>query len=231
MPSTVFRRGAMAILILLAVGVATLSGQVANGGFESNGGVGTSVFTSWTVVDQPGGSGSWYVQTGTGSPLNAFPVPRADRGDVRGDDGPDGSGVAHPLSEHHDSGLRRDSDVRPFHPEPEWRVHSPESGDARLRQRRQSAREGGHHDDGVRGGRRRGGRALEPLHHEPGRSCDQRIHELVVLNGRVRRNDGAAPVRGGGQPVLLRHGHRSRPTDHRRSVRDRRKRRQPAPGQ
>lgn len=47
---------------------------VLNGGFESNGGVGTNVFTDWTVQNLFGGTGDWLVQTGTVSPLNGFPV-------------------------------------------------------------------------------------------------------------------------------------------------------------
>jgi hypothetical protein len=74
MQRVVLRRSGLAILIFLAIGVAELFAQVANGGFESNGGAGTTIFTSWTVADQPGGTGSWYVQTGTASPLNAFLV-------------------------------------------------------------------------------------------------------------------------------------------------------------
>jgi hypothetical protein len=35
----------------------------------------TGGLAGWTVVDEAGGSGSWYVQTGIGSPLNGFPVP------------------------------------------------------------------------------------------------------------------------------------------------------------
>jgi hypothetical protein len=47
---------------------------VLNGGFESNGGVGTNVFTDWTVGNLFGGTGDWLVQTGTISPLNGFAV-------------------------------------------------------------------------------------------------------------------------------------------------------------
>jgi hypothetical protein len=41
---------------------------ITNGDFSSG-------LTSWTVVDEAGGSGSWFVQTGTGSPINGFVVP------------------------------------------------------------------------------------------------------------------------------------------------------------
>ena len=45
---------------------------VINGGFERNGGVGSNDFAGWTVVDTPEESGSWFVQTGSASPLNGF---------------------------------------------------------------------------------------------------------------------------------------------------------------
>ena len=56
------------------------SGAVTNGGFETNGGAGTSTFTGWTVVDQAGGNGSWFVQTGTASPLSGFTTPTPTEG-------------------------------------------------------------------------------------------------------------------------------------------------------
>jgi len=40
---------------------------ITNGGFESG-------FTGWTETDQAGGSGSWFIQSGSGSPVNGFPV-------------------------------------------------------------------------------------------------------------------------------------------------------------
>jgi hypothetical protein len=53
----------------LAAG-AQASELLVNGGFE------TGDFTGWFVNDQPGGSGSWYVDgNGSGSPLNGFPTP------------------------------------------------------------------------------------------------------------------------------------------------------------
>lgn len=47
---------------------------ITNGGFESNGGAGSNVFTGWTEQDQAGGSGSFYVQTGTASSTSGFSV-------------------------------------------------------------------------------------------------------------------------------------------------------------
>ena len=47
---------------------------VLNGGFETNGGVGTNVFGDWIVESLFGGVGDWLVQTGVTSPANGFPV-------------------------------------------------------------------------------------------------------------------------------------------------------------
>jgi len=48
---------------------------IANGSFESNGGAGTDVFTDWTVQNQSsGGTGSFFVQTGTMSPEHGATV-------------------------------------------------------------------------------------------------------------------------------------------------------------
>ena len=73
-----FRMGYVGIFALAAgIFVAPASARAAelllNGGFEAG-------LTSWTVVDQPGGSGSWFSQTGTGSPLNGFLVPAPPEG-------------------------------------------------------------------------------------------------------------------------------------------------------
>jgi hypothetical protein len=49
---------------------------VVNGSFEINSGHGTPILPGWAVWNQPGGAdGSWYAQTGSGSPLYNFPVP------------------------------------------------------------------------------------------------------------------------------------------------------------
>ena len=59
---------ALAALTLLIAPAAHAQQLIQNGGFETNGGANTSTLTNWTVVNQANGSGSWYVQTGTGSP-------------------------------------------------------------------------------------------------------------------------------------------------------------------
>ena len=53
---------------------ATASPLLSNGGFETNGGAGTTVLNNWTVVSQNGSGGSWFAQTAGLSPLNGFPV-------------------------------------------------------------------------------------------------------------------------------------------------------------
>lgn len=76
-----FQVGIDAVGVLLPVG-ADRGGPlvVANGSFETNGGAGTSTLNDWTVVDQPGGSGSWFAQTGTTSPLTDVTVPAPPNG-------------------------------------------------------------------------------------------------------------------------------------------------------
>ena len=56
-----------------------LTQATTNGGFEDNGGVGSSAFTGWTVVNLLSatgapGAGDWYVQTGTATAVNGFTV-------------------------------------------------------------------------------------------------------------------------------------------------------------
>jgi len=60
------------ILFVAGVGSASAS-LVTNGGFETG-------LSGWTVTDELGGSGSWFSQTGTGSPLNGFTVPAPPEG-------------------------------------------------------------------------------------------------------------------------------------------------------
>jgi hypothetical protein len=58
---------ALAVVLTLAVPGLSSAATVVNGGFE------TGSFAGWTVVDQPGGSGSWFVYSGTSSPFG-FPI-------------------------------------------------------------------------------------------------------------------------------------------------------------
>ncbi|MDX1932779.1 MAG: PEP-CTERM sorting domain-containing protein [Capsulimonadales bacterium] len=46
---------------------------ITNGGFEAG-------FSGWTVIDQVGSEGTFFVQTGTTSPINGFDVPAAPEG-------------------------------------------------------------------------------------------------------------------------------------------------------
>jgi hypothetical protein len=59
------------VLVVASFSVASEAHAVAlisNGGFE------TGSLSGWTNQDQVGGSGSWFIQSGTGSPLNGFSV-------------------------------------------------------------------------------------------------------------------------------------------------------------
>jgi hypothetical protein len=62
------RAVALGALTLLAVAGPSSAATVVNGGFE------TGNFSGWTVVNQSGGSGDWFVYTGTSSPLTGFPI-------------------------------------------------------------------------------------------------------------------------------------------------------------
>jgi hypothetical protein len=57
----------LAVSLLIAPASARAAELLLNGGFEAG-------LAGWTVVDQAGGSGSWFSQTGTLSPLNGFTV-------------------------------------------------------------------------------------------------------------------------------------------------------------
>jgi hypothetical protein len=76
------KRGAMlaAAVLGLAIGVAGQAKAdlelITNGSFEAGGGS----FAGWTVTNQAGGSGDWFVQSGTTSPLSGFPVPAPPEG-------------------------------------------------------------------------------------------------------------------------------------------------------
>jgi hypothetical protein len=62
------RAALLGVLMLLAVTGPSSAATIANGGFE------TGNFSGWTVVNQSGGSGDWFVYTGTSSPLSGFPI-------------------------------------------------------------------------------------------------------------------------------------------------------------
>src|SRR3954469_10274990 len=64
------RKALVACCIGLATAVCTVAHAVVivNGGFESG-------FTGWTRADQLGSEGTFFLQTGTASPVNGDPVP------------------------------------------------------------------------------------------------------------------------------------------------------------
>jgi hypothetical protein len=71
MKITIGRNGVVAACAVLAVLLAMPAGAtplIVNGGFESG-------FTGWTRADQLGSEGTFFLQTGTASPVNGDPVP------------------------------------------------------------------------------------------------------------------------------------------------------------
>ena len=68
----------LAPMLVLGAGLAHAN-LITNGGFENGGGS----LTGWTETDQAAGSGSFFLQSGTGSPLNGFPVPAPSGCDTR----------------------------------------------------------------------------------------------------------------------------------------------------
>jgi hypothetical protein len=63
-----FGAAALAVVLTLAISGVSSAATVVNGGFENGS------FAGWTVVDQPGGSGSWFVYSGTFSPFSGSPI-------------------------------------------------------------------------------------------------------------------------------------------------------------
>lgn len=57
-----------AVMIAFALAIPGYSAVIVNGGFESG-------FSSWTRADMLGSEGTFFLQTGTASPVNASPVP------------------------------------------------------------------------------------------------------------------------------------------------------------
>jgi hypothetical protein len=57
---------------------ASADALITNGNFEGGN------FSGWTVQDQAGGSGSWFIQSGTGSPANGFAVSAPPEGTFAG---------------------------------------------------------------------------------------------------------------------------------------------------
>jgi hypothetical protein len=70
------RLAAIALLAALPSGIVAVraGASVADGSFESGD------FTSWTVFNQPRGSGSWFVYSGTAAPLSGLRIPAPPEG-------------------------------------------------------------------------------------------------------------------------------------------------------
>ncbi len=58
---------------LVCAAISPADAQITNGGFELG-------FTGWTRADQLGSEGTFFLQTGTASPVNADPVPAPPQG-------------------------------------------------------------------------------------------------------------------------------------------------------
>ncbi len=69
------------VVLAAALSITSTAQAVSNGGFEANGGAGFSDFTGWVTADEPGSSGSFFVQTGTGTPLFGNLVPNPPEGE------------------------------------------------------------------------------------------------------------------------------------------------------
>ena len=98
------KRSIFWILILVsnaALVTANPVNLITNGGFEVNGGAGTSTFAGWTVTNwDSNAGGSWYAQTGTTSPVNGFPVPAPPQGSyaaMTDDTGPSSQALIQPF--------------------------------------------------------------------------------------------------------------------------------------
>jgi hypothetical protein len=66
--------GVLAVVLLTVPAAASAAVQVANGGFE------TGTFSGWTEQDEPGSAGSWFVYSGTTTPLSNQTVPAPPQG-------------------------------------------------------------------------------------------------------------------------------------------------------
>lgn len=69
------------LFVLAAFCPGATAQSILNGGFEANGGPGATDFSDWVVADAPGSAGSFYVQTGTGSPVFGADVPAPPEGE------------------------------------------------------------------------------------------------------------------------------------------------------
>ena len=73
MKATIPGRLALGLLMALSMSAVTAAPVITNGGFESG-------FTGWTLSDQAGGDGSFFIQSGAQTPLGGVPVPSPPEG-------------------------------------------------------------------------------------------------------------------------------------------------------
>ena len=88
----------MGVTALLAASALAAGAQASN--LLTNGDFETGDLSSWTVTDQAGGSGSWYLTAnGAGSPLNGFPSPTLGAGGSYNAQTDQGGPGSHSLSQ------------------------------------------------------------------------------------------------------------------------------------
>ncbi len=76
------RRGAALLCAVCGLGSTPVQAVelITNGGFESNAGPGTSLWTGWTLGAASGSQGTFYTQTGVQPPFSRFVIPSPARG-------------------------------------------------------------------------------------------------------------------------------------------------------
>ena len=183
-----FREASLAALIIVAVPLPVHAASlIVNGGFESG-------FAGWTVADQIGSDGTFFIQSGTLSPVTMFPVPPPPQGTQAAITNARRSRESRPLSGGHrdgagtlgSAGLRlrrwRSRSQQTWQPVP-----FPDARHARLRDR--AAQPAGARRSARRRCRsvqcRGGGRHHEPFPDACRRSTRVGLHALFVRRYRA----------------------------------------------
>ncbi|HBE57608.1 MAG TPA: hypothetical protein DEG17_16445 [Cyanobacteria bacterium UBA11149] len=79
MNSTLVRHSTLLAGVVTAISLSILT-DTANAATIVNGGFETGNFSGWTLVNQPGGSGNWFVTSGSVSPQSAHSIPLPTEG-------------------------------------------------------------------------------------------------------------------------------------------------------